>query len=141
MNNKLIGVFLLFLISILFINSCAKNDSNTSENNISTQDINKIIDNKNAPILDRINTAKLTDYLKAGKEQKVKSFNWTDENKTLNLGLVDDGSNRKGYAEYICLTARDYNITHNFKINIVNYSKMVKKGEVDIIGTYDCNIK
>lgn len=78
-------------------------------------------------------------YFKDGNEPKVKDALWTSSF-MFKVGVIDDGSNRDGYAEYVCgLLRDDYQITDStLMVQVIDISKLVKQGEWIKLGEASC---
>ena len=78
-------------------------------------------------------------YFKDGNEPKVKDALWT-ASFMFKVGVIDDGSNRDGYAEYVCgLLRGDYNITDStLMVQVIDIGKLAKKGEWVKLGEANC---
>lgn len=75
-------------------------------------------------------------YLLSGKEPKVKDATWmTDQN--LYVGVIDDGSRRDGFAEYLCIAAADHGVSP-YLIKIIDISKVVKDKTFVELGKANC---
>jgi hypothetical protein len=73
------------------------------------------------------------------KEPKVRDALWTDEN-VLKVGVFDDGTNRKGYAEYVCLVINENGFKNQrTMIQIIDIAKLVQTGEWVKLGETFCN--
>lgn len=71
------------------------------------------------------------------KEPKVKSAAWSDKGMpSLLVGVADDGSNRDGYAEYICQVLADHRVYGGVVHILDNYSKERRE-----LGKHWCTIK
>ncbi len=73
---------------------------------------------------------------KSGKEPKVKDATWaTDRN--LYVGIMDDGSRRDGYADYLCLVAGDHGVRPDL-IKVIDIVKVVRTGKFVELGKAYC---
>ncbi|PKM14093.1 MAG: hypothetical protein CVV15_00305 [Gammaproteobacteria bacterium HGW-Gammaproteobacteria-5] len=76
------------------------------------------------------------EYLKSDEEPKVKDATWmTDDN--LYVGVIDDGSNRRGFAEYLCMVAPDHGAAPAM-IKIVDIVKVVNENKFHELGKAYC---
>jgi hypothetical protein len=71
--------------------------------------------------MDKVDNSKALEAVKA--EPKVMEAIITDAD-VLYVSVIDDGTSRKGYAEYLCEVLKDYNTT-------VTRVKVVKAGSTD----------
>jgi len=75
-------------------------------------------------------------YLLSGKEPKVKDATWmTDTN--LYVGMIDDGSSRDGFAQYLCQAAQDHGVQADL-IKIVDAAKVLREKKFVEIGSTYC---
>ena len=75
--------------------------------------------------------------LKAIKtEKKVADAFWQNPG-LLWVGMKSDGTNRSGYAEYLCLVLSDYDI-HKVDVVIKDYQKLMLKKEFVTMGVAYC---
>ena len=81
------------------------------------------------------NHDKVTKLFKSNEEKAAKDAVWTSKD-IFKVGVINDGTNRDGYANYVCATLDDY----GFKgkgvwvqvidiVKLTNSSKWVKLGE------------
>ncbi len=78
----------------------------------------------------------LTYLTKSGDEPKVKDATWaTDHN--LYVGVIDDGTRRDGYAEYLCSVAADFGLNPKL-IKIIDVVKVVRTGKFVELGRAYC---
>lgn len=84
------------------------------------------------------NHDKVVSYFKSGSEKKVKDAVWTTPD-MLNIGVLNDGSNRSGFAEYCCLVLNDYGFYNKgVLIKIVDIGEMYRSGAWNVLGEYRC---
>lgn len=73
------------------------------------------------------------------KEKITKDAIWNGD-KFFYVGVWDDGSNRNGYAEYVCLVAYDYGLKgEHIYVKVVDYAKVVKQEGFEKLGEAFCN--
>ncbi len=71
--------------------------------------------------------AKIITYLLSAKEPKIKDALWSSD-RVLAVGVFDDGSNRDGYAQYLCMILYDYELKgERIYIKVIDFSKVVQK--------------
>ncbi|MDA8484387.1 hypothetical protein NNO07_15030 [Pseudomonas resinovorans] len=75
-------------------------------------------------------------YLLSGKEPKVKDATWMSDT-NLYVGVVDDGSNRSGFAEYLCLAAANQGVYPEM-IKVVDIAKVVREQRFHELGRSYC---
>lgn len=71
------------------------------------------------------------------KEKKIKDSTWNNDQQLWVL-MLNDGKDRSGYADYICLLAKEHGLTHKFMINIYDAQKVLYKQEFDLMGNFYC---
>jgi len=130
------------LIVIILATGCGKTKkTNKSSNNVKTQNEIKIEPKKNEEIkqIKISNNIKALDEIKA--EPKIKEALITDAN-VLYVTVEDDGTNRNGYAEYLCQLLNDYKATANWvKVIKVNSTKDINRDNDYgvLLGESHCN--
>ncbi|MGQ7959900.1 hypothetical protein ACUTAF_19645 [Pseudomonas sp. SP16.1] len=78
----------------------------------------------------------ITYLVKSGEEPKVKDAVWmTDRN--LYVGVIDDGSSRDGFAEYICSVADDHGLKPSL-VKIIDIVKVSRTGKFVELGKTYC---
>ena len=71
------------------------------------------------------------------KEPKVKDAMWSKG--ILKLGVLDDGSNRNGFAEYACQVLKDdYKITEPTIVEVLDIAKLSSTNKEVILGKATC---
>lgn len=80
--------------------------------------------------------AEFDDYLRSGKEPKVKDFTWMSE-KNIYVGVVDDGSKRDGFAQYLCIKSGDFGVGVEL-VKIVDISAVISSGKFKVLGKALC---
>lgn len=81
---------------------------------------------------------KLLEYFKSGKEPAAKDALWMDNN-WFYVGVWSDGSNRNGYAEYVCQAANDIGLKEqNIWVKIVDYKKVLQNEGFEELGSASC---
>ncbi|WP_236207886.1 hypothetical protein [Pseudomonas tohonis] len=75
-------------------------------------------------------------YLLSGKESKVKDATWmTDTN--LYVAVMDEGSRRDGFAEYLCMEAASQGVSPAL-IKVVDMAKVIRDKEFVELGKAYC---
>ena len=75
---------------------------------------------------------------KSNKEPVAKDAIWTS-NKIFKVGVINDGTSRDGYAQYVCLTLNDYGFKNeNIWVQIIDINKLTKDGKWIKIGEAHC---
>lgn len=83
------------------------------------------------------NHTKVENLFKSDEEKTTKDAVWTDVN-TFKVGVYSDGTNRDGYAQYVCLTLYDYGFKgKNVLVRVVDYQKVLR-GQWVNLGTAFC---
>lgn len=78
----------------------------------------------------------LIKYLIGPEEPTIKDASWsTDTN--LYVGVVDDGSDRTGLAEYVCLTAKERGAPAEM-VKVIDVVKVVREGKFEELGKSYC---
>ena len=82
---------------------------------------------RNAVKIEKHKSGNNDDLLRSIKsEPKVKDATITDAN-VLYISVIDDGTSRNGYAEYICEVVKDFNTNVN-RVKVVKYNSSNDSG-------------
>lgn len=133
--KKIIYVLFLFIVFA----SC---NSNSKSSNISGIDSSNSIENNSN------NELEIIPYTKEGlnkllneittNEESAKSIYFDKEKNILYVATYDDGTSRKGLAEYFCQLSKDFDVSVN-GVYIVKYKSRKINTEIDtIIGESNC---
>tara|TARA_B100000795_G_scaffold258684_1_gene232974 strand:- start:493 stop:840 length:348 start_codon:yes stop_codon:yes gene_type:complete len=79
----------------------------------------------------------LENYFKSLEEQIAKVAVWTAET-VFKVGVLDDGTNRTGYAQYVCQVLSEKGLDNTW-VQIVDIVKLSRDGEWVKLGDYRCN--
>ncbi|MBR0573367.1 MULTISPECIES: hypothetical protein [Pasteurellaceae] len=80
-------------------------------------------------------------YFISDSEPKVIDAIWTSSN-TFKVGVINDNTNRDGYAQYVCLELYDRGFKgKNVMVRVVDIQKLVQTGEWVNLGTAFCSAK
>lgn len=71
------------------------------------------------------------------QELITKDSTWTDK-RTFSVGVIDDGTKRDGYAEYVCQTLADMDI-HEVRVRVIDIEKLVRTDKWINLGTAQCS--
>jgi len=78
---------IMALVAVIFIGASGEKVSETSNNQ-----------NQDAVI----------SLFKSPKEKIAKDALWVNNGRTLRIGVINDGTRRDGYADYVCQTIKEY---------------------------------
>ena len=82
------------------------------------------------------NQQKALEHFKT-QEKQVKDAMWSKG--ILKLGVLDDGSNRNGFAEYACQVLKDdYKITEPTIVEVLDIAKLSSTNKEVILGKATC---
>lgn len=76
-------------------------------------------------------------YLKSGQEPRVKDATWTSA-RMLKVGVLSDGSNRDGFASYVCSVLTDQRIT-GASVQVIDVAHLVRTGKWVKLGEARCD--
>lgn len=77
-----------------------------------------------------------TAYLIGPQEPKVKDATWmTDSN--LYVAVVNDGSDRSGFAQYVCMAAKDHGVQPDL-VKVVDIAKVLNEKKFVELGSTYC---
>jgi uncharacterized protein YceK len=71
------------------------------------------------------------------QEQQVHDSTWTND-RTLAVGVYDDGTKKDGYALYVCQKLADMGI-HDVRVRVVDIQKLVQDNKWINLGTASCD--
>lgn len=74
-------------------------------------------------------------YFISNEEPRVKDAIWSDK-KVFKIGVIDDGSSRDGYAQYVCTILKGHKLK-NILVRVIDYQKVID-GEWVNLGTAHC---
>ncbi|WP_341519822.1 hypothetical protein AABC73_14820 [Pseudomonas sp. G.S.17] len=78
----------------------------------------------------------LVKYLIASEKKSVKDATWMSKD-NLYIGAIDDGTDRKGLASYICTVASERKATAKM-VKVVDIVKVQRSGKFEELGRADC---
>lgn len=78
----------------------------------------------------------VVNYLKSGQEPSVKDAMWSTDY-VLKLGMLNNGSNRDGFASYMCQELADRGI-RNVTVHVVDIVKLTMTGKWVKMGEANC---
>ncbi len=87
-----------------------------------------------------INTVKqdsIVKLFKSDKEKIAKDALWINGGRTLRVGVIDDGTRRDGYADYVCQVLKDYGFS-GVRVVINDIVKIVRNNEWVELGKSKC---
>lgn len=94
--------------------------------------------NKNIPAIKNMSKERKNIIPILMKEKKIKDVSWGSD-KTLRVGVFDNGMDRSGYAEYVCLVLADNGLKENKTyVKIIDIIKVAQKGEFITLGEKFC---
>ncbi|WP_151792027.1 hypothetical protein [Acinetobacter soli] len=80
---------------------------------------------------------KIVEYIKEN-EITVKDVVWSNT-KTLSVGVIDDGTNRDGYAQYICEIVSSGGLSgFNIMVKVIDIQKLKQTDKWVTIGKSNC---
>lgn len=80
---------------------------------------------------------KIVAYFTSEKEPKVKDALWTSDS-MFKVAVIDDGTPRDGFAEYVCLTLKtDFGIS-GVRVKVIDVVKLVSKNDWVDLGEATC---
>lgn len=92
-----------------------------------------------APVTAQVPEAKkqaVLNYLKSGQEPGVKDAMWSTDY-VLKLGMLNNGSNRDGFASYMCQELADRGI-RNVTVHVIDIAKLTMTGKWVKMGEANC---
>lgn len=76
---------------------------------------------------------------KSSEEKTTKDALWTSRN-IFKVGVLDNGSNRDGYADYVCQVMYDYGFKgQSIWVQVIDISKLVKTDKWVKLGEAHCD--
>ncbi len=76
-------------------------------------------------------------YFKSDKEPKVKDAKWTSDT-LFKVGVLDDGTRRDGYAQYVCSVLKDDFKISKVDVHVIDIAKLAATGEWVKLGEAVC---
>ena len=77
-------------------------------------------------------------HFQSSKEKTAKDAVWTTNN-IFKVGVMNDGTNRNGYAQYICSTLYDYGFKgKSIWVQVIDVVKLTKNGKWVKLGEARC---
>ena len=84
------------------------------------------------------NHNKVMKLFQSNEEKTAKDAVWTASN-IFKVGVINDGSNRNGYAQYICSTLYDYGFKgKKIWVQVIDIVKLTKNGKWVKLGEARC---
>jgi hypothetical protein len=74
---------------------------------------------------------------KSPSEPSVRDAIWTSKN-MLKVGVLDDGTSRNGFANYICEELKSFGLNSGYRVEIVDYASVVAGKAWKELGSADC---
>lgn len=72
-------------------------------------------------------------------EPTSKDATWTADS-IFKVGVIDDGTDRRGYAEYVCLTLYDYGFKgEKIWVQVIDIDKLTRNKEWEKLGEAHCD--
>lgn len=71
------------------------------------------------------------------QEQQIYDSTWTGD-RTIAVGVYDDGTKRDGYALYVCQKLADMGI-HDVRVRVIDMQKLMRDNKWVSLGTASCN--
>lgn len=107
---------------VLFLVSCgSEQEQQTKSINVNTE----------------VMRADFVKLIQNGAEPKAKDANWSTPN-TLRIGVLSDGTNRDGYAQYFCSVLSEQKFKGKYTVKIIDIEQVMQnKGFVEL-GKSDC---
>lgn len=102
-KKKIFGFVIIFIILVIIFDTCSNDNKENRKNTSEKSEVKKT--KKKEVNIDSINSVALE---KIKEEPKVKDAVITDAN-VLYVGVVNDGTNRDGYASYCCIVMNELN--------------------------------
>ncbi len=86
---------------------------------------------------EKISESKRNKYLSVvRKERKIMDVVWTKDTQ-LWASVLNDGQNRNGYADYLCVLSKEYNFKYTFTILLFDAQKATREEYVQL-GRHRC---
>ena len=75
---------------------------------------------------------------KSSQEKKAKDAMWTSDT-NFKVGVLDDGTNRNGYANYVCQVLYDYGFKgKRIKVSILDIAQLARNNKWIVLGEARC---
>jgi len=79
----------------------------------------------------------LENYFKSTEEPIVKDAIWTQKN-FFKVGVFDDGTDRSGYALYVCQILSDKGMSNGVTVHVIDIIKLSAQGKWVKLGQANC---
>ena len=90
-----------------------------------------------SPRLTPQHQAVIEQFSDSDQEPSVQLVEWTNP-QALKIGMIDDGSDRSGFAEYACMELRRHGVKKTVYILIADIEVLMASGNVMMLGEYRC---
>lgn len=97
---------------------------------------NTTAETEQAPEVTEQQRQELVDYLKSDQEPTIKDAMF-DTEKQLKVSVADDGSNRDGFAEYVCSAIDERFNSDGYMVTVYDADKIMQ-GEWERLGQHLC---
>ena len=85
-----------------------------------------------------VNHEKVKQLFNSDKEKMTKDSIWTTRD-IFKVGVLDNGSNRDGYASYVCQVLYDYGFKgKRVWVQVIDIAKLVRNGKWEKLGDKHC---
>lgn len=71
-------------------------------------------------------------------EPRIKDLQYEADHSVLRIGVLNDGSNRDGYAQYVCATLHAHAAGGSVLIKIIDIGRLVSEKEWVTLGEHYC---
>lgn len=88
--------------------------------------------------IDAAKQKEIVDYLKSDAEPAIKDAVFKQPSH-LGVGVIDDGSNRDGFAEYLCSVLKDDFDAQGVRVTVYDIAKLVQTNKWIKIGESRCS--
>ena len=127
------------LCTALYLVGCSQDVSHTTEstdNKAETTVEPSATDNS----ITQAEKEKIVNYFKSDKEPTVKDATWKTDS-SFSVGVIDDGTNRDGFAEYVCqVLNNDFDIKgKRVFVSVIDIAKLNSEGKWINLGIANCN--
>ena len=131
--KNLFYIILLLVIIVYIVPNLQDNNQINTIKETTNESVTKRVEIKNN------NNKKILKIVK-NKEPKVKDAIFDDlSGDILYIGLYNDGSSRKGFADYLCTKIKtEYKLQNRIMIKIVDYSRLLRNQEFIGMGQVFC---
>lgn len=80
----------------------------------------------------------ILDQFMGDQEPTAKDAIWTSST-TFKVGVLDDGSRRDGYAQYVCMVAYEHGLKgHRVWVQVIDIVKLANQGDWEVLGESRC---